>query len=431
MDKIAKIEYNGKSYDFPVITGTENEVAIDINKLRAETGLITYDPGYKNTGHCISDITYLDGENGILRYRGYSVDELCEKKSFLEVVYLLIFGDLPNKDQLNKFQNDIKEEALVDEDLKRIFKSFPRSAHPMGVLSSLTSALIAFNPLNETKISVNDKIGTTEYDKMYMSTVRLLSKFPIISSWTLRKIKGLPLNYSNNNLEYTENIAYMMFALPNRDYIQNDVITNALNTLLILHADHEQNCSTSTVRIVGSSYAGLYASISAGIGALWGRLHGGANQAVIEMLELIKKDGSNIDKYINKAKDKSDPFRLMGFGHRVYKNFDPRAKIIKKAADQVLNDLGINDPILDIAKSIEEKALNDEYFIQKKLYPNVDFYSGIIYRALGIPTEMFTVMFALGRIPGWIAQWKEMRDSNNPIGRPRQIYNGPTHRTIS
>ena len=431
MGKSAKIEFDGKSYTFPVITGSENEEAIDINQLRSETGLITYDPGYKNTGHCISEITYLDGENGILRYRGYSVDELCQKKSFLEVAYLLIYGDLPSESEIQKFQEDIREEALVDEDLKQIFKSFPKSAHPMGVLSSLTSALIAFNPLNETKISLKDTAGTTEKDKMYLSTIRLLAKFPIMSSWTLRKIKGLPLNYSNNNLEYTENIAYMMFAKPNQDYRQNDIIVNALNTLLILHADHEQNCSTSTVRIVGSSYAGLYASISAGISALWGRLHGGANQAVIEMLELIKNDGSDIDKYINKAKDKSDPFRLMGFGHRVYKNFDPRAKIIKKAADQVLNDLGIDDPILEIAKSIEEKALNDEYFIEKKLYPNVDFYSGIIYRALGIPTEMFTVMFALGRIPGWIAQWKEMRDSKNPIGRPRQIYNGPTHRSIS
>ncbi|MDA0330614.1 MAG: citrate synthase [Bacteroidetes bacterium] len=431
MGKSAKIEYNGKTYTFPVITGSENEEAIDINQLRSETGLITYDPGYKNTGHCISEITYLDGENGILRYRGYSVNELCQKKSFLEVAYLLIYGDLPSNSEIQKFQEDIRGEALVDEDLKQIFKSFPKSAHPMGVLSSLTSALIAFNPLNETKISLKDTAGTTEKDKMYLSTIRLLAKFPIMSSWTLRKIKGLPLNYSNNNLEYTENIAYMMFAKPNQDYKQNDIIVNALNTLLILHADHEQNCSTSTVRIVGSSYAGLYASISAGISALWGRLHGGANQAVIEMLELIKKDGSDIDKYIDKAKDKSDPFRLMGFGHRVYKNFDPRAKIIKKAADQVLNDLGIDDPILEIAKSIEEKALNDDYFIEKKLYPNVDFYSGIIYRALGIPTDMFTVMFALGRIPGWIAQWKEMRDSNNPIGRPRQIYNGPTHRTIS
>ena len=431
MDKAAKIEYKGKTYTFPVITGSENEEAIDIKNLRSEAGLITYDPGYKNTGHCISDITYLDGENGILRYRGYSVEELCQKKSFLEVAYLLIFGDLPSKSQLDDFQNDIREEALVDEDLKQIFKSFPKSAHPMGILSSLTSALIAFNPQNETKISMKDKEGITADDKMYMSTTRLLAKFPIMSSWTLRKIKGLPLNYSNNNVSYTENIAYMMFAKPNQEYIQNDIIVNALNTLLILHADHEQNCSTSTVRIVGSSYAGMYASISAGISALWGRLHGGANQAVIEMLELIKNDNSDIDKYLNKAKDKSDPFRLMGFGHRVYKNFDPRAKIIKKAADQVLNDLGIDDPILEIAKTIEDKALNDEYFIQKKLYPNVDFYSGIIYRALGIPTDMFTVMFALGRIPGWIAQWKEMRDSNNPIGRPRQIYNGPTHRSIS
>ena len=431
MDKSAKIEYKGKTYTFPVITGSENEEAIDIKNLRSEAGLITYDPGYKNTGHCISDITYLDGENGILRYRGYSVEELCQKKSFLEVAYLLIFGDLPSKSQLDDFQNDIREEALVDEDLKQIFKSFPKSAHPMGILSSLTSALIAFNPQNETKISMKDKEGITADDKMYMSTTRLLAKFPIMSSWTLRKIKGLPLNYSNNNLSYTENIAYMMFAKPNQEYVKNDIIVNALNTLLILHADHEQNCSTSTVRIVGSSYAGMYASISAGISALWGRLHGGANQAVIEMLELIKNDNSDIDKYLNKAKDKSDPFRLMGFGHRVYKNFDPRAKIIKKAADQVLNDLGIDDPILEIAKTIEDKALNDEYFIQKKLYPNVDFYSGIIYRALGIPTDMFTVMFALGRIPGWIAQWKEMRDSNNPIGRPRQIYNGPTHRSIS
>ena len=428
MDNSAKIEYKGKTYTFPVITGSENEEAIDIKNLRSEAGLITYDPGYKNTGHCISDITYLDGENGILRYRGYSVEELCQKKSFLEVAYLLIFGDLPTKSQLDDFQNDIREEALVDEDLKQIFKSFPKSAHPMGILSSLTSALIAFNPQNETKISMKDKEGITADDKMYMSTTRLLAKFPIMSSWTLRKIKGLPLNYSNNNVSYTENIAYMMFAKPNQEYIQNDIIVNALNTLLILHADHEQNCSTSTVRIVGSSYAGMYASISAGISALWGRLHGGANQAVIEMLELIKNDNSDIDKYLNKAKDKSDPFRLMGFGHRVYKNFDPRAKIIKKAADQVLNDLGIDDPILEIAKTIEDKALNDEYFIQKKLYPNVDFYSGIIYRALGIPTDMFTVMFALGRVPGWIAHWREMRMNNDPIGRPRQVYTGSNQR---
>tara|TARA_Y100000590_G_scaffold469798_1_gene659813 strand:+ start:4001 stop:5296 length:1296 start_codon:yes stop_codon:yes gene_type:complete len=429
VDKV-KITYNNESYSFPVIQGSENEKAIDIKQLRSETGLITYDPGYKNTGHCISNITYLDGEQGILRYRGYSIDELCKKTTFLEVCYLLIFGELPTKKVLDKFQSDIHEESLVDEHIKDIFQSFPKSAHPMGVLSSLTSALIAFNPENETKLSLKESDKSENDQKLYSSTVKLLAKFPILSSWTLRKIKGLPLNYSSDKFNYVENIAYLMFAKPNQEYIQNDVIVKALNSLLILHADHEQNCSTSTVRIVGSSYAGLFASISAGISALWGRLHGGANQAVIEMLELIKNDDSNIEKYIKKAKDKNDPFRLMGFGHRVYKNFDPRAKIIKKAADQVLNDLGINDPVLDIAKEIESKALTDPYFIEKKLYPNVDFYSGIIYRALGIPSDMFTVIFALGRIPGWIAQWKEMRESNSPIGRPRQVYNGPNERSI-
>ena len=425
-----KIIYNNQSYSFPIIEGSENEKAIDIKQLRSKTGFITYDPGYKNTGHCISNITYLDGENGILRYRGYSIEELCKKTTFLEVCYLLIFGELPTKQQLDKFQFDINKESLVDEHVKEIFHSFPKSAHPMGVLSSLTSAMIAFSPENETKLSLK-KSDKSENDlKLYNSTVKLLAKFPILSSWTLRKIKGLPLNYSSDRFNYVENIAYLMFAKPNQEYVQNDIVVNALNSLLILHADHEQNCSTSTVRIVGSSYAGLFASISAGISALWGRLHGGANQAVIEMLELIKNDDSNINKYIDKAKDKNDPFRLMGFGHRVYKNFDPRAKIIKKAADQVLNDLGIDDPVLDIAKEIESKALNDPYFIEKKLYPNVDFYSGIIYRALGIPTDMFTVIFALGRIPGWIAQWKEMRESNSPIGRPRQLYNGPNERSI-
>jgi len=425
-----KITYNNESYSFPIIQGSENEKAIDIKQLRSQTGLITYDPGYKNTGHCISNITYLDGENGILRYRGYSIDELCKKVTFLEVCYLLIFGELPTKKILDKFQADIHEESLVDEHIKDIFHSFPKSAHPMGVLSSLTSALIAFNPENETKLSLKESDKSENDKKLYISTVKLLAKFPILSSWTLRKIKGLPLNYSSDKFNYVENIAYLMFAKPNQKYIQNEIVINALNSLLILHADHEQNCSTSTVRIVGSSYAGLFASISAGISALWGRLHGGANQAVIEMLELIKNDNSNIEKYIEKAKDKDDPFRLMGFGHRVYKNFDPRAKIIKKAADQVLDDLGIDDPVLDIAKAIESKALSDPYFKEKKLYPNVDFYSGIIYRALGIPSEMFTVIFALGRIPGWIAQWKEMRESKDPIGRPRQVYNGPNERTI-
>ena len=430
MTNNVKIIYNNQSYSFPIIEGSENEKAIDIKQLRSKTGFITYDPGYKNTGHCISNITYLDGENGILRYRGYSIDELCKKTTFLEVCYLLIFGELPTKQQLDKFQFDINEESLVDEHVKEIFHSFPKSAHPMGVLSSLTSAMIAFSPENETKLSLKESAKSENDKKLYNSTVKLLAKFPILSSWTLRKIKGLPLNYSSDRFNYVENIAYLMFAKPNQEYVQNDIVVNALNSLLILHADHEQNCSTSTVRIVGSSYAGLFASISAGISALWGRLHGGANQAVIEMLELIKNDNSNINKYIDKAKDKNDPFRLMGFGHRVYKNFDPRAKIIKKAADQVLNDLGIDDPVLDIAKEIESKALNDPYFIEKKLYPNVDFYSGIIYRALGIPTDMFTVIFALGRIPGWIAQWKEMRESNSPIGRPRQVYNGPNERSI-
>ena len=430
MTNNVKIIYNNQSYSFPIIEGSENEKAIDIKQLRSKTGFITYDPGYKNTGHCISNITYLDGENGILRYRGYSIDELCKKTTFLEVCYLLIFEELPTKQQLDKFQFDINEESLVDEHVKEIFHSFPKSAHPMGVLSSLTSAMIAFSPENETKLSLKESAKSENDKKLYNSTVKLLAKFPILSSWTLRKIKGLPLNYSSDRFNYVENIAYLMFAKPNQEYVQNDIVVNALNSLLILHADHEQNCSTSTVRIVGSSYAGLFASISAGISALWGRLHGGANQAVIEMLELIKNDNSNINKYIDKAKDKNDPFRLMGFGHRVYKNFDPRAKIIKKAADQVLNDLGIDDPVLDIAKEIESKALNDPYFIEKKLYPNVDFYSGIIYRALGIPTDMFTVIFALGRIPGWIAQWKEMRESNSPIGRPRQVYNGPNERSI-
>ena len=430
MTNNVKIIYNNQSYSFPIIEGSENEKAIDIKQLRSKTGFITYDPGYKNTGHCISNITYLDGENGILRYRGYSIEELCKKTTFLEVCYLLIFEELPTKQQLDKFQFDINEESLVDEHVKEIFHSFPKSAHPMGVLSSLTSAMIAFSPENETKLSLKESAKSENDKKLYNSTVKLLAKFPILSSWTLRKIKGLPLNYSSDRFNYVENIAYLMFAKPNQEYVQNDIVVNALNSLLILHADHEQNCSTSTVRIVGSSYAGLFASISAGISALCGRLHGGANQAVIEMLELIKNDDSNINKYIDKAKDKNDPFRLMGFGHRVYKNFDPRAIIIKKATDQVLNDLGIDDPVLDIAKEIESKALNDPYFIEKKLYPNVDFYSGIIYRALGIPTDMFTVIFALGRMPGWIAQWKEMRESNSPIGRPRQVYNGPNERSI-
>ena len=419
-DKVDLI-YRGKSYKFPLINGSENEPAIDIKTLRAQTGLITLDPGYKNTGSCESEITFLDGEEGILRYRGYSIDDLANNTSFIEVAYLLIFGDLPRSDQLQKFEDDIRDYALVDEDFKIILKSFPKSAHPMGILSSLTSALIAFNP---SSVDIN-----SEKD-FYEAIIILLAKFPVLASWTHRKMKGLPLNYPNYDLSYTDNLAYMIYKMPNKDFRASTTLVSALNKLLILHADHEQNCSTSTVRMVGSSHAGLFPSIASGISALWGPLHGGANQAVIEMLEEIKNDGGDTKKFMAKAKDKNDPFRLMGFGHRVYKNFDPRAKIIKTAADEVLDELGINDPVLEIAKKLEQEALEDPYFVDRKLYPNVDFYSGIIYRALGIPTEMFTVMFAIGRLPGWIAQWKEMRFNKEPIGRPRQIYTGHKHRKV-
>ncbi|MEH1008623.1 MULTISPECIES: citrate synthase [unclassified Winogradskyella] len=420
MSDKATLEINGEKYDFPVIIGTEKEVAIDVKSLRSTTGgVITLDPGYKNTGSCKSAITFLDGEKGILRYRGYSIEELAEKADFLEVVYLLIFGELPNKQELDKFHEDIKSHSVVDDDLKKILDAFPKSAHPMGVLSSLTSALTAFYP---------SSVNVASEEAMYNSIVTILGKFPVIVAWTMRKKQGLPLEYGDDNLGYVENILKMMFKSPNSEYKQNPILVNALDKLLILHADHEQNCSTSTVRITGSSHAGLFVSLASGISALWGPLHGGANQAVLEMLEAIKEDGGDTKKYMAKAKDKNDPFRLMGFGHRVYKNFDPRAKIIKVAADEVLSDLGIEDPILDIAKGLEKEALEDPYFVDRKLYPNVDFYSGIIYRAMGIPVEMFTVMFALGRLPGWIAQWKEMRRNNEPIGRPRQLYIGETYR---
>jgi citrate synthase len=419
MSDKALLQYQDKTFEFPVIQGSENELAIDIKTLRAQSGMITIDPGYKNTGSCESAITFLDGEKGILRYRGYSIEDLAEKASFIEVVYLLIFGELPTAAQLDTFQKDIVAESHVDEEMKKILDGFPKSAHPMGVLASLTSALISFNP---SSVNVNsDK-------EMYTAIVRIVAKFPVLVAWTMRKKKGLPLDYGDDSLGYVENIHKMMFKKPSQEYTKNKVIIDALDKLLILHADHEQNCSTSTVRIVGSSHAGLFASLSAGISALWGPLHGGANQAVLEMLEAIEADGGDTKKYMAKAKDKNDSFRLMGFGHRVYKNFDPRAKIIKKAADEVLNNLGIDDPILEIAKGLEKEALEDPYFVDRKLYPNVDFYSGIIYRALGIPTEMFTVMFALGRLPGWIAQWKEMRENNEPIGRPRQVYVGENFR---
>ena len=426
MSDKAILEINDQKYEFPTFVGSENEVAIDISTLRAATGgITTIDPGFKNTGSCASEITFLDGEKGILRYRGYSIEELADKADFLEGAYLLIFGELPSQQQLDKFHSDIQSETIVDDDIRKILDAFPKSAHPMGVLSSLTSALTAFNPSN-------DQISNIDYERtreaLYNNIVKVLGKIPVLVAWTLRKKNGLPLDYGDNSLGYVENILKMMFNKPNEVYVQNQVVVNALNKLLILHADHEQNCSTSTVRIVGSSHAGLFASISAGISALWGPLHGGANQAVLEMLEAIKDDGGDTKKYMAKAKDKSDPFRLMGFGHRVYKNFDPRAKIIKVAADEVLKDLGVEDPILEIAKGLENEALTDSYFVDRKLYPNVDFYSGIIYRAMGIPIEMFTVMFALGRLPGWIAQWKEMRFRKEPIGRPRQIYTGSLYR---
>lgn len=421
MSKTAILELDGVKHEFPITVGTENEVAINIETLRAKTGAITLDPGYKNSGSCQSAITFLDGEEGILRYRGYSIEDLAEKANFLEVAYLIIFGELPKKAELEKFENDIRKHTLVNEEMKNIIDGFPKNAHPMGVLSSLTCALTAFNP---TVVNVDNE------EKMYEAICKIMGKFLVIATWTYRKAKGYPLNYYDNTKPYVDNFLRLMFELPTEPYTINTTVKNAIDKLFILHADHEQNCSTSTVRMVGSSHAGLFASISAGVSALWGPLHGGANQAVLEMLEEIQKDGGDADKYLAKAKDKNDPFRLMGFGHRVYKNFDPRARIIKKAADEVLAELGVNDPILSIAKALEEKALKDEYFVARNLYPNVDFYSGIIYRALGIPTEMFTVMFAIGRLPGWVAQWKEMRVNKEPIGRPRQVYVGEALRSF-
>jgi len=423
MSDNAILKVRGKEIELPVVEGTENEVAVDISKLRGQSGVITIDPGYKNTGATKSAITFLDGELGILRYRGYSIEELTEKASFLEVAYLLIAGELPNERQLNKLVTDVKKNSIVHDRMRKIMEEFPSTAHPMGVLASLVSALTAFHPSTLNPYNDNKEV--------YLNMVKLLAKLPTLAAWTFRKNIGRPINYPDPNMDYASNFLYMMNKCPNDEYKVDPVVAKALNQLLILHADHEQNCSTSTVRIVGSSNASMYASVSAGIAALWGPLHGGANQAVIEMLENIKADGGDADKYIAKAKDKNDPFRLMGFGHRVYKNFDPRAQLIKKSADEVLNKLGVNDPVLEIAKKLEETALNDPYFIDRKLFPNVDFYSGIIYRALGIPTEMFTVMFALGRLPGWIAQWKEMRANNEPIGRPRQVYTGYTERAFT
>ena len=420
MAESAELILDGKSYSLPVIEGTEHEKAFDIGKLRDQTGYVTLDSGYKNTGATKSAITFLDGEEGILRYRGYPIEQLAEKSSFLEVAYLLIYGKLPTQVELDNFGHQITKHTLVHEDVRKIFDGFPSAAHPMAILSSLICSLTAFYPE-----SVSPDLSKEEID---LNVIRLMAKISTIAAWTYKNNMGHPLNYPRNDLDYCSNFLYMMFSFPTEKYEINPVVVRALNKLLILHADHEQNCSTSTVRLVGSANASLYGSVSAGINALWGPLHGGANQEVLEMLQEIQKDGGDTTKFIDKAKDKNDSFRLMGFGHRVYKNFDPRAKIIKKAADEVLSALGIDDPLLKIAQELEQAALTDPYFVERKLYPNVDFYSGIIYRAIGIPTEMFTVMFALGRLPGWIAQWKEMRENKEPIGRPRQIYTGELER---
>ena len=416
MSKTAELIIDGKSYTLPVIVGTEGEVAVDISELLEKTKIITLDPGFKNTGSTKSAITFLDGDKGILRYRGYSIEDLAAKSSFIEVAYLLIYGSLPTRQQLDDFQHEIKTHTLVHEDTRKILDGFPSSAHPMGVVASLFCSQTAFYPESLDPNRPNDKIN--------LSIIRALAKMPTFASWAYKNAVGHPVNYPDNSLDYCSRFLKMMFSLPAEEYEVDPVVADALDKLLILHADHEQNCSTSTVRIVGSSKASIYSSISAGINALWGPLHGGANQEVILMLENIKNDGGDTEKWINRAKDKSSGFRLMGFGHRVYKNFDPRAKIIKKAADDVLTKLGIDDPVLEIALKLEEAALKDPYFVERKLYPNVDFYSGIIYRALGIPVDMFTVMFAIGRLPGWIAQWKEMSENKEPIGRPRQIYVG-------
>jgi citrate synthase len=422
MSETAKINIQGKETELPLIVGSENEIGIDISKLRAETGAVTLDFGYKNTGSTSSNITYLDGEAGILRHRGYAIEELAEKADFLEVAYLLINGELPNEEQYEKWDTEITRHTLVNGDLKNIFDAWPTGSHPMGQLIAMISSLSSFYPE-----SLNPNSG----DKARMRTItRLLAKMPTICAMISKKRIGHPLIYPQNSLGYVENYLNMTFKHVTEDYHIDPVLVSAMNKLMILHADHEQNCSASTVRLVGSSHANLYASISAGIASLWGPLHGGANQKVIEMLEAIHADGGDAQKYIDKAKDKSDPFRLMGFGHRVYKNFDPRAKIIKKSADEVLAKLGVNDPTLEIAKKLEEVVLSDPYFVDRKLFPNVDFYSGIIYRAMGFPIEMFTVLFALGRLPGWIAQWKEMMEDKHPIGRPRQIYTGPVTRSF-
>ena len=412
----AKLIFEGQEYELPVVEGSEKERGIDISSLRGTTKHITLDSGFGNTGACMSGICFINGEQGILRYRGYPIEQLADNATFPEVSYLLINGELPNKAQLEQFRKDLTYHSMIHEDMKKFFEGYPPTAHPMAILSSMVASLSTYYP-------------ETSDDNDNLNIIRLLAKVKTIAAYTYKKSIGQPVIYPRNDLSYSKNFLHMMYAVPAEEYEVPQVMVDALNVLLILHADHEQNCSTSTVRLVGSSQANLYASISAGICALWGPLHGGANQKVLEMLEMIRADGGDYKKYVNLAKDKDSDFRMMGFGHRVYKNFDPRATILRKAADEVLTKMGVNDPLLDIAKQLEEVALNDEYFVERKLYPNVDFYSGMLYRAMGIPVNMFTVMFALGRLPGWIAHWKEQRDDpTSRINRPRQIYTGATER---
>ncbi|RTZ87475.1 MAG: citrate (Si)-synthase [SAR324 cluster bacterium] len=418
MANTARLEVNEKSIDLPLVMGSESEIGIDISKLRSQTKAITLDPGFVNTGSCESGITYLDGENGILRYRGYPIEQLAEKSNFLEVSYLLIYGELPTNQQLNDFEYNVKQHTLLHEDVRHIYQAFPKDAHPMAILSSIVCALSTFYP----------DFSATDSDAVDLAIWRLMGKLPTIAAWSYKKNIGQPFVYPINEFTYTKNFLNMLFGVPTTNYEVPEEFVKALNVLFILHADHEQNCSTSTVRLVGSSEANLFASISTGIAALWGPLHGGANQAVLEMLKQIHNDGGDVQKFVKLAKDKGSGFRLMGFGHRVYKNFDPRATILKGYCDKILDLLGTPDPLLDIAKQLEEAALTDEYFIERNLYPNVDFYSGIIYKALGFPTDMFTVLFSLGRLPGWIAHWLEMRNGISKIGRPRQIYTGQTER---
>jgi citrate synthase len=419
MSKTAKLELDGKVYELPIVEGTEGEKGIDISKLRDMTGYITLDEGYANTGSCISNITFIDGEKGILRYRGIPIEELAEKSTFVETAYLLIYGHLPTAKELERFSNLLTENQYLHEDMKFHYEAFPVGAHPMAILSAMINASSCFYP--------GLMVGRPVPERFDVHAARLISQVRTIAAFSYRKSRGLPIIYPKRDLKYTANFLHMMFSMPYEDYDLKPEVVRALDLIFLLHADHEQNCSTSTVRMVASAQANLFACAAAGVCALWGPLHGGANQAVIEMLEQIRKDGDDGSKFIAQVKDKSSGKRLMGFGHRVYKNYDPRAKIIKKACDDLLNKLHISDPLLDIAKKLEEVALRDEYFIQRKLYPNVDFYSGIIMRAIGIPTEMFTVMFAIGRTPGWIANFKEIMDNpKSKIYRPRQIYNGPT-----